>query len=66
MKKQKSITITHIAPKLLKVNNILSNSSMKEDIRDEVKQYFDINDNENITSKSVGCRQNSAGGNLQH
>lgn len=36
---QISIT-THTAPKLLKVNDILNNSPMKEDIKENVKCYI--------------------------
>ena len=41
-------------------NTLLNNTQVKEEVSREVKNCFELNENENISSKFVGCSETSA------
>ena len=41
-------------------NMLLNNQQVKEEIKREIKNYLETNENGNITSKFVGCRKSSS------
>lgn len=53
--------ITEKFPKYLDINlQLLNNTWFKEKMSRYILSYFEINENENIISKFVGCSESSA------